>query len=156
MRADWESVHVQLRTMIHGKIHRVRVTAADLNYVGSITVDPDLLDAAGIAEYERVQVVDINNGERLETYTIAGRRGSGEVQLNGAGARLVQPGDLAIIMAYTLVTHPVPETWSPRVVFVDDDNAVTKVVEGDQGDEAVAGVAEGDGAVTGDGVGARR
>lgn len=156
MRADWESVHVQLRTMIHGKIHRVRVTAADLNYVGSITVDPDLLDAAGIAEYERVQVVDINNGERLETYTIAGRRGSGGVQLNGAGARLVQPGDLAIIMAYTLVTHPVPETWSPRVVFVDDDNAVTKVVEGDQGDEAVAGVAEGDGAVTGDGVGARR
>ena len=95
------------RTMVTGKIHRARVTAADLHYVGSITIDEDLLDAAGILSYERVQVVDIDNGARLETYTIPGARGSGEVQLNGAAARLVSPGDLVIVMAYQLVEAPV-------------------------------------------------
>lgn len=115
--------------MISGKIHRARVTAADLHYVGSITVDEDLLDAAGIDVYERVQVVDIDNGARLETYTIPGARGSGEVQLNGAAARLVHPGDLVIIMAYTMVAAPVPSDWHPRVVVVDPaDNSISQVV----------------------------
>ncbi len=107
------------RTMVTGKIHRARVTAADLHYVGSITIDEDLLDAAGILSYERVQVVDIDNGARLETYTIPGARGSGEVQLNGAAARLVAPGDLVIVMAYQLVETPVDPEFHPRVVLVD-------------------------------------
>ncbi len=117
------------RTMVTGKIHRARVTAADLHYVGSITVDEDLLDAAGILSYERVQVVDIDNGARLETYTIPGARGSGEIQLNGAAARLVQPGDLVIIMAYQLVPEPVPSDFHPRVVLVDpSDNSIDRLV----------------------------
>lgn len=107
------------RTMVTGKIHRARVTAADLHYVGSITIDEDLLDAAGILSYERVQVVDIDNGARLETYTIPGARGSGEVQLNGAAARLVSLGDLVIVMAYQLVETPVDPQFHPRVVLVD-------------------------------------
>ncbi|MDU1347240.1 MAG: aspartate 1-decarboxylase, partial [Eikenella corrodens] len=90
------------RTLLGGKIHRATVTRADLNYVGSITVDLDLLDAAGICVNEKVQIVNNNNGERLETYTIAGERGSGEICLNGAAARLVQPGDVVIIMSYVL------------------------------------------------------
>lgn len=120
---------MRFRTMVTGKIHRARVTAADLNYVGSITVDEDLLDAADILPFERVQVVDLNNGERLETYTIAGARGSGEIQLNGAAARLVQPGDLVIIMAYGQVAHPVPDRWHPKVVLVDStDNSIARVI----------------------------
>lgn len=120
---------MRFRTMVSGKIHRARVTAADLDYVGSITVDEDLLDAADILPFERVQVVDLNNGERLETYTIAGARGSGEIQLNGAAARLVQPGDLVIIMAYTQVTDPVPAGWHPKVVLVDsNDNSIARII----------------------------
>lgn len=120
---------MRFKTMVSGKIHRARVTAADLHYVGSITIDEDLLDAAGIDVYERVQVVDIDNGARLETYTIPGARGSGEVQLNGAAARLVQPGDLVIVMAYQQVTVPVPRDWHPRVVLVDPaDNSISDVV----------------------------
>lgn len=120
---------MQLKTMVSGKIHRARVTAADLHYVGSITIDLDLLEAAGIAPYERVQVVDIDNGSRLETYTIPGARGSGEIQLNGAAARLVQPGDLVIVMAYVQVEVPVPADWHPRVVLVDpEDNSISKVI----------------------------
>lgn len=120
---------MQLKTMVSGKIHRARVTAADLHYVGSITIDEDLLDAAGIDAYERVQVVDIDNGARLETYTIPGARGSGEIQLNGAAARLVQPGDLVIVMAYVQVSVPVPADWHPKVVLVDPtDNSITRVI----------------------------
>lgn len=115
--------------MVSGKIHRARVTAADLHYVGSITVDEDLLDAAGIEAFERVQVVDIDNGARLETYTIAGRRGSGEIQLNGAAARLVQAGDLVIIMAYQQILTPVPGDWHPKVVLIDPrDNSIVEVI----------------------------
>ena len=91
-------------TMLKGKIHRATIRQAELNYVGSITVDPVLLEAAGIREYEMVQVVDCNNGSRLETYTIAGEPGSGMICLNGAAARLVQPGDTCIIMCYCQVT----------------------------------------------------
>ncbi|WP_330474600.1 aspartate 1-decarboxylase [Terrabacter sp. C0L_2] len=120
---------MRFKTMVSGKIHRARVTSADLHYVGSITVDEDLLDAARIESYERVQVVDIDNGARLETYTIPGRRGSGEVQLNGAAARLVQPGDLVIIMAYEQVVVPVPADWHPQVVLVDPaDNSVAQLI----------------------------
>jgi aspartate 1-decarboxylase len=120
---------MRFKTMVSGKIHRARVTAADLHYVGSITIDEDLLDAAGIDVYERVQVVDIDNGARLETYTIPGARGSGEVQLNGAAARLVHPGDLVIVMAYQPVAVPVPGDWHPRVVLVDPaDNSISDVV----------------------------
>ncbi len=119
---------LQFKTMVSGKIHRARVTAAELHYVGSITVDEDLLDAAGIDSYERVQVVDIDNGARLETYTIPGARGSGEIQLNGAAARLMQPGDLVIIMAYQQVLAPVPGDWHPKVVLVDPkDNSIAEV-----------------------------
>lgn len=121
---------MRLRTLVSGKIHRARVTAADLDYVGSITVDEDLLDAADIKPFERVQVVDINNGARLETYTIAGARGSGEIQLNGAAARLVQPGDLVIIMAYTQVIDPIPDNWHPKVVLVDaTDNSIARIID---------------------------
>lgn len=120
---------MQFKTLVSGKIHRARVTSADLHYVGSITVDEDLLDAAGIDVYERVQVVDIDNGARLETYTIAGARGSGEIQLNGAAARLVQPGDLVIIMAYQQILAPVPADWHPKVVLVNpEDNSIAEII----------------------------
>ena len=92
--------------MLKGKIHRAVVVQAELDYVGSITVDEDLLDAAGIREYEKVQIVDINNGERFETYTIAGERGSGMICLNGAAARCVQKGDRIITVSYTHLTLP--------------------------------------------------
>jgi aspartate 1-decarboxylase len=115
-----------IRTLVHAKIHRATVTAADLHYVGSITIDEDLLEAAGIWPFERVQVVDVNNGNRLETYTIAGERGSGTIQLNGAAAHLVDVGDLVIIMAYAQVSEQ-PEEWEPTVVFVDEQNAITEV-----------------------------
>ena len=115
-----------IRTLVHAKIHRVTVTGADFNYVGSITIDEDLLDAAGIWPFERVQVVDVNNGNRLETYAIVGERGSGTIQLNGAAAHLVNLGDLVIIMAYAQVDAK-PEEWEPTVVFVDEHNAITEV-----------------------------
>jgi aspartate 1-decarboxylase len=115
-----------IRTLVHAKIHRATVTNADLNYVGSITIDEDLLEAAGIWPFERVQVVDVNNGNRLETYTIVGERGSGTIQLNGAAAHLVDIGDLVIIMAYAQVDAR-PEEWEPTVVFVDEQNRITDV-----------------------------
>lgn len=105
--------------LVKSKIHQVRVTEANLNYVGSITIDQDLMDAAGILPGERVQVVDNNNGARLETYTIAGERGSGVICLNGAAARLVQPGDIVIIMAYALMSLEEAEGFKPKVVFPD-------------------------------------
>ncbi len=114
------------RTLLHSKIHRATVTGADLNYIGSITLDPEMLEAANILPFERVQVVDITNGARLETYAIEGERGSGVVQLNGAAAHLVSVGDLVIIMAYAQVEDPVPADWKPRVVFVDERNHVVR------------------------------
>lgn len=106
--------------LVKSKIHRVRVTEANLNYVGSITIDQDLMDAAGILPGERVQIVDNNNGARFETYTIVGERGSGTICLNGAAARLVQPGDIVIIMAYAWLTEEEAQGFTPKVVFPDE------------------------------------
>lgn len=106
-------------TLMKSKIHNVTVTQADLNYVGSITIDQDLMDAAGIVPGEKVQVVDNNNGERLETYTIAGERGSGVICLNGAAARKVSVGDVVIIISYVLMTPDEAKAFKPRVVFPD-------------------------------------
>lgn len=114
-------------TMLKSKIHRVKVTQAELNYVGSITVDTELLEAAGICEYEKVQVVDVEAGTRLETYTIAGEKGSGIICLNGAAARLVQPGDHVILMAYAEMTPDEARTHEPTVVFVDEENKIQKI-----------------------------
>lgn len=116
-------------TMLKGKIHRAVVTQAQLNYVGSITVDEELLEAAGILEYEQVQVVDIENGNRLETYTIAGERGSGVICLNGAAARCVSVGDKVIIMAYGQLNEQEAKTHRPKVVFVDEENHPSKITE---------------------------
>ena len=116
------------RTLLGGKIHRATVTEADLNYVGSITVDLDLLDAAGICVNEKVQIVNNNNGERLETYTIAGERGSGVVCLNGAAARLVQKGDIVIIMSYVLLSEPEIANHEPKVVLVDEHNRIRNII----------------------------
>ena len=114
-------------TMLKGKIHRVRVKQAALDYVGSITIDEDLMDAAGILEYEKVQIVDIDNGNRFETYTIAGERGSGMICLNGAAARCVSVDDLIIIMAYVNMTPEEAKVHQPKVVLVDKENKLTKV-----------------------------
>lgn len=114
-------------TMLKAKIHRATVTQAELNYVGSITVDMDLLEQAGILEYEKVQIVDVNNGSRFETYTIAGERGSGVMCLNGAAARMVQTGDKIILMAYAQVMLEEASELRPTVLFVDEKNKVTKV-----------------------------
>ena len=109
-------------TLMHGKIHRATVTEADLEYMGSITIDAELMEMAGILPGERVQVVDNNNGNRLETYTIAGRRGSGVICMNGAAARQVLPGDTVIIIAYAEVTEDEAGTLTPKVVMVDGAN----------------------------------
>ena len=114
-------------TMLKAKIHRATVTQAELDYVGSITVDMDLLEQAGILEYEKVQIVDVNNGSRFETSTIAGERGSGVMCLNGAAARMVQTGDKIILMAYAQVTPEEASELRPTVLFVDEKNKVTKV-----------------------------
>ena len=116
------------RPLLGAKIHRATVTQADLNYVGSITVDLDLLDAAGICVNEKVQIVNNNNGERLETYTIAGERGSGVVCLNGAAARLVQKGDIVIIMSYVLLSEPEIANHEPKVVLVDEHNRIRNII----------------------------
>jgi aspartate 1-decarboxylase len=115
-----------LRQMLLGKIHRAVVTGADVNYVGSITVDPVLLDASGILPYERVQVVDVENGARLETYTIPGTPGKGEIQLNGAAARLVAVGDHVIIMAYATMTDEEAAAHRPKVVLVGEGNTIKR------------------------------
>lgn len=114
-------------TMLKGKIHRAVVKQAELNYVGSITVDTDLLDAAGILEYEMVQIVDVENGNRFETYTIAGDAGSGMICLNGAAARQVAVGDHIIIMVYAQMTPEEAKEHHPKVVFVDDQNQTVRV-----------------------------
>ena len=113
-----------LRTMMKSKIHRATVTQADLHYVGSVTVDEDLLDAADLLPGELVHIVDVTNGARLETYTIAGERGSGVIGINGAAARLVQPGDIVILIAYAQMETAEARTFEPHVVFVDADNRV--------------------------------
>ncbi|MDO4554564.1 MAG: aspartate 1-decarboxylase [Lachnospiraceae bacterium] len=112
---------------LKGKIHRATVVQAELDYVGSITVDPVLMKAAGILEYEKVQIVDINNGQRFETYTIAGEPESGMICLNGAAARCVQKGDKIIIMCYAQMEPEELNENPPRVVFVDDDNHIERV-----------------------------
>ena len=110
-----------------GKIHRATVTQADLHYVGSITIDEDLLEAAGILPFEKVEVYDITNGNRLATYALPGERGSGVIGMNGAAARLVQPGDLVIIVAYGLFDEEEARRHQPRVVLVDEENRITEV-----------------------------
>ena len=112
---------------LKGKIHRATVTQAELDYVGSITVDQNLLDASGIMEYEKVEIVNINNGERFETYTISGERGSGVICLNGAAARLVHKNDKIIIMAYGFFQNEEAKEHKPYVVFVNDDNTVHSI-----------------------------
>lgn len=113
--------------MLKSKIHRAIVTEAKLNYVGSITVDEKLMEASKILEYEKVQVVDVENGNRLETYVIAGKAGSGVICLNGAAARLVQPGDKVIIMAYCDMSEEETKTHKPTVVFVDENNNIKEI-----------------------------
>jgi aspartate 1-decarboxylase len=120
------------RTMLKSKIHRCRITGSDLNYVGSITIDADLLEAADILEHEQVHVVDVDNGARFETYTIAGRRGSGEIKVNGAAARLVHSGDTIIVISYASYDRADLETYEPKVVHVNAENEIVTV------DDAVA------------------
>jgi aspartate 1-decarboxylase len=126
------------RTMLKSKIHRCRITGSDLHYVGSITVDEDLLEAADIREHEQVQVVDVDNGARFETYTIAGERGSGAMQVNGAAARLVHRGDTIIVISYAQYDRAELARYEPRVVHVragtneiiDVDSAVATLLTG--------------------------
>jgi len=122
-----EGRNVMKITMLKGKIHRAVVRQAELNYVGSITVDPELMEAAGIFEYEKVQIVDVENGSRFETYTIAGEPGSGMICLNGAAARMVQTGDHVIIMSYCELSPEEAKGHKPYVVFVDEENQIKKV-----------------------------
>jgi aspartate 1-decarboxylase len=120
-----------IRTFMFAKIHRATVTGANVNYVGSITIDAELLAASGILPYEKVQVVDVDNGERLETYAIAGAAGSGVIELNGAAARLVNVGDKVIIMAYAQYAEPLPEDWAPVVLLMDEHNCISEVRGGE-------------------------
>lgn len=116
-------------TMLKGKLHRATVTQAELDYVGSITIDADLMDAAGIYEYEKVQIACLENGNRFETYTIKGPRGSGVICLNGAAARCVSVGDKVIIMAYAFCSPEEAKTLKPKVVFVTEENEILSVKE---------------------------
>ncbi|MBQ7013195.1 MAG: aspartate 1-decarboxylase [Oscillospiraceae bacterium] len=114
-------------SMLKSKIHRAVITQAELDYIGSITIDEDLMDAAGLFEYERVHIVNVNSGSRIETYVIAGERGSGVICLNGAAARSGQKGDCIIIMAYADMTPEEAKENAPRVVFVDNNNAPMRI-----------------------------
>ena len=118
------------RTMCKSKIHRATVVDANLNYEGSITIDPLLMEAADLLPYEQVQVVDIDNGARFETYTIVGKRGSGDITLNGAAARLVQPGDKVIIISYAAYDEAELAAFQPKLVFVDAHNRIVRVDDG--------------------------
>ena len=113
--------------MLKSKVHRATVTGSDLDYVGSITMDPELLEAGDIREHEQVHVLDIDNGARFETYTIAGARGSGEITINGAAARLVHTGDKVIVVSYAEYDEAELDTYEPRVVHVDADNRIVRV-----------------------------
>ena len=132
------------RTMLKSKIHRATVTQADLHYVGSVTVDEDLMDAADLLAGEQVAIVDVTNGARLETYVIAGPRGSGVIGINGAAARLISPGDKVILVAYAWLPDADARRFAPRVVFVDEHNPVV-----DTGDDP-ASVPDGYGLLPGD------
>jgi len=112
-------------TVVKSKIHRVKVTGADLNYIGSITIDQDLMDAANLYDGEKIQVVNNTNGERLETYVIPGPRGSGEITLNGAAARKVSPGDILILMSYAIMTPEEAQNFNPSLIFPNEDNLLT-------------------------------
>ena len=114
----------RMRRMMTGKIHRATITGADLHYVGSVTVDADLLDAADILPGEAVDIVDVTNGARLTTYTIPAERGSGQIQINGAAAHLVHTGDTIIMIAYSMLDDELARTYLPHVVFVDESNAI--------------------------------
>ncbi|EJE7233713.1 aspartate 1-decarboxylase [Clostridium botulinum] len=114
-------------TMLKSKIHRATITEANLNYVGSITIDKNLMDKANILEYEKVQIVDIDNGSRFETYVIAGEKNSGVICLNGAAARMVQKGDKIIIMSYCDLTIDEAKKFNPTVLFVDNTNIIEKL-----------------------------
>ena len=116
-------------SLLKSKIHHGRVTGADVDYVGSITIDAEIMRAVGIYEYERVMVVDVENGNRLETYTLAGEPGSRVIQLNGAAARLVTIGDRLIIMAFEQVEPP-QDNWTPRIVVLNEQNEIAQVVSG--------------------------
>ncbi|MEH7504623.1 aspartate 1-decarboxylase [Neobacillus drentensis] len=116
------------RNMMNGKIHRATVTEANLNYVGSITIDEDLLDAVGMIANEKVQIVNNNNGARLETYIIPGERGSGVICLNGAAARLVQKGDIVIIISYALIAEEKVASHKPKVAIMDEDNRIKELI----------------------------
>jgi len=115
------------RQMMKSKIHRATVTEADLHYIGSITIDEDLMDAAGLVENEMVQVLNITNGNRLETYVIRGERGSGDIQINGAAAHLMKKGDLVIIVAYCLLSESEVKGFSPKIVHVDAYNRIVEL-----------------------------
>ncbi|SMC25821.1 L-aspartate 1-decarboxylase [Clostridium acidisoli DSM 12555] len=115
--------------MLKSKIHRATVTEANLNYVGSITIDRELMAAANIIEYEKIQVVDINNGSRIETYVIAGEGGSKVICLNGAAARYVQPGDKVILMTYCQMDESEAKIHKPTVVFINDDNSILQITD---------------------------
>ena len=116
-----------MRTMLKSKIHRATVTAANIGYEGSITLDTALMEAADILPYEQVQVLDLNNGNRLTTYVIEGARGSGQVVINGAAARLVSEGDLVIVLTYTDVPEEEARSHTPTLVYVDQDNQIVRV-----------------------------
>lgn len=133
-----------LNIMLKGKIHRATVKQAELDYVGSITVDEELMNAAGIYEYEKVQIVDINNGSRFETYVIAGDAGSGMICLNGAAARMVSVGDKIIIMCYAGMTSEEIKANPPRVVFVDDDNKIKRITRYEKHGRLTDEMAEGE------------
>ena len=118
-----------MRTMLKGKIHRAHVTGADINYEGSITLDPVLMEAADILPFEQVHVLDITNGARLQTYAIEGRRGDGEVVINGAAARMIGEGDLVIVLAYHTVSEEDARSLRPRLVYVDGANRIMRVAD---------------------------
>jgi aspartate 1-decarboxylase len=115
------------RTLLRSKIHRATVTEANSDYEGSITIDSDLMRAAGLAEYELVHVADVSNGARLETYAMAGSPGSGVICMNGAAARVIGVGDTVIIMAFGQVEEPLPPEWKPEIVLVDEKNRIREV-----------------------------
>ncbi|MFD2655402.1 aspartate 1-decarboxylase [Gracilibacillus thailandensis] len=118
-----------LRTMMKSKIHRARVTEANLNYVGSITIDEEILDKVGILPHEKVQIVNNNNGARLETYVIAGERGSKVFCLNGAAARLVQPDDIIIVVSYGIISDEELKEFKPKVAVMDEHNNIKEILE---------------------------
>ncbi len=128
---------MMLRTFLRAKIHRATVTAADLDYVGSVSIDADLLDAADLDHLEQVEILDITNGSRLTTYVLRGPAGSGEIRINGAAAHLVSPGDLVIIVAYAQLDRSEVAGHRARIVLVDGTNRIAEVrVDGPAGDEA--------------------